>query len=70
MPSKIREIAVPEKPIRGAWLRRFTYLVETSLRSEKDLRPSAAGKKAAEQLRGEWATRFPDVSMPKDWIAS
>ena len=69
MASKIREVVTPEKPTKAAWLRRFTYLVETSLREDPQLRPRAAGTRAADQLRKEWGERFPEVGMPQGWIA-
>lgn len=69
MPKKIPEVPTPDKPTKSAWLRRFTHLVETELRSSPTVRPRQAGKTAAAQLRAEWSQRFPDVAMPQGWIA-
>lgn len=69
MAKTISEAPIPEKPQKGAWLRRFTSLVESQLRGSASVRPRQAGKTAAAQLRSEWAERFPDLAMPQDWIA-
>jgi hypothetical protein len=67
--AKNYEAPIPQKPTRRLWLRRFTSLVESQLRSSPSVQPRQAGAAAAVQLRAEWSERYPDVPMPANWIA-
>lgn len=61
------EVPIPTKTTKRLWVRRFTWHVEDSLRSDKNLKPREAGVLAASKVRSEWSNQFPDV-RPPEWL--